>query len=70
MNDELANLNYLSGEELTVADIVIGFDLSMIDKNKQLADFNKDYPNIANYLQKIQARESYQKAVKKSGELG
>ncbi len=70
MNDELANLDYLSGEEMTVADIVIGFDLSMIDKNKQLADFSKDYPNIANYLQKIQARESYQKAVKKSGELG
>ncbi len=69
MNDELAKSSYLSGETLTAADVVIGFDLSMIEKNKQLADIEKDYPNIAAYLQRIRAREAYQQAVKKSEQL-
>lgn len=69
MNEELAKSPYLAGETLTAADVVIGFDLSMIEKNKQLADIEKNYPNVAAYLQRLRAREAHQQAVKKSEQL-
>lgn len=65
MDDTLAHSPYLAGEVFTAADIVMAYNLDGIENRLQLFKFADDYPNIAAYVQRLQARDAYQAAVKK-----
>lgn len=65
MNDELATSPYLAGENFTAADIVMAYNLDGIENRLGLFRFAEDYPHIAAYLKRLQARDAYQAAVKK-----
>lgn len=66
MNDELKQSAYLAGDELTAADIVMGYNLVAIEKRQLLFDL-ADYPAIADYVKRLSARPAYQAAYEKSG---
>ncbi|MBS9783214.1 MAG: glutathione S-transferase [Pasteurella sp.] len=68
MNDQLEENQFLAGNELTAADIVTSFELLTINRLK-LFNFQRDFPNIADYVARVEAIESYKKALAKSEAL-
>lgn len=69
INDELAKSAYLAGDTLTAADVVMGYNLVAIESRMVQFDLAKDFPNVAEYLQRLNARPAYQAARQKSGEI-
>lgn len=64
LNERLGEVDYLAGDELTAADIMIVFSLTTM-RSFTAYDL-KPYPNILAYLRRIGAREAYQRAMRKS----
>jgi len=63
LNERLGEVNYLAGNELTAADIMIVFSFTTM---RSFTPYNiKQYPNILAYLRRIGAREAYQRAMRK-----
>ena len=63
MNRRLGEADYLAGDELTAADIMIVFSLTTM---RSFTPYEvKPYPHIAGYLRRIGARERYQRAMRK-----
>jgi glutathione S-transferase len=63
LNERLGEVDYLAGKELTAADIMIVFSLTTM---RSFTPYElKPYPNILAYLQRIAAREPYQRAMRK-----
>ena len=63
MNQRLGEADYLAGNELTAADIMMLFSLTTM---RAFTTYDlKPYPNILAYLRRIGAREAYQRAMKK-----
>lgn len=59
----LADKTWLTGDELTAADIQMSFPLQASSNRMDLTAF----PNIARYLKQIEAIPAYQKAVERGG---
>ncbi|MBV9191969.1 MAG: glutathione S-transferase family protein [Betaproteobacteria bacterium] len=63
LNERLGEVNYLAGDELTAADIMIFFSFTTM---RAFTPFDlKPYPNILAYLKRVGARPAYQRAMKK-----
>ena len=63
LNERLGEVNYLAGDELTAADIMIFFSFTTM---RSFTPFEvKPYPNILAYLKRVAARPAYQRAMKK-----
>jgi len=63
LNERLGEVNYLAGDELTAADIMIFFSFTTM---RQFTPYEvKPYPNILAYLKRVAARPAYQRAMKK-----
>ena len=63
LNRRLGDANYLSGNELTAADIMMVFSLTTM---RSFLPYDlKPYPSILAYLRRIAAREAYQRAMRK-----
>jgi glutathione S-transferase len=58
VNDELANKDYLTGEQFTGADVLNAFVFEKVGEARGLSHF----PHIESYLQRILARPAAQKA--------
>ncbi|GHB61446.1 glutathione S-transferase [Psychrosphaera saromensis] len=65
VENTLANRTWLTGEELSAADIQMSFPLQASATRMDLSAF----PNIARYLKQIDALPAYQKAVERGGKL-
>jgi glutathione S-transferase len=63
MNQRLGEADYLAGDELTAADIMMLFSLTTM--RSFTAYGLKPYPQILAYLRRIGAREAYQRAMRK-----
>ena len=63
MNRRLGEANYLAGDELSAADIMMVFSLTTM--RSFTAYELKPYANILAYLRRIGAREAYQRAMRK-----
>ncbi|MGN7071857.1 glutathione binding-like protein, partial [Neisseria sp. P0001.S004] len=63
INNELENREWLVGNSLSGADIMMSYPLQAAADR---FDFS-DYPNIRAYLQRIEAHEAYRRAVEKAG---
>lgn len=59
LDHEIKNKSYLVGNQLSGADFMLAFDLMMLEKNDEL----KRYPQIKQYLAKLAAHDSYQRAL-------
>lgn len=57
---------YLCGQQLTAADIMMSFPLIAASLRLPLKE---KYPHLAKYVERIQAEEGYQRAVKKVEEI-
>lgn len=68
MDEHLIEQDYLAGETLTAADIVLSFELQML-KNMPFINLQQSYPHIFNYIQHIESLASFQRAVEKSGDF-
>ncbi len=63
LNARLGEVDYLAGNELTAADIMIVFSLTTM---RSFTPYElKPYPNILAYLRRIGEREAYQRAMRK-----
>ena len=63
LNAELANRDFFVGDELTGADVQISFVAQIAVKNA-----GRDaYPNLTRFVDRIEARPAYQRAIAKSG---
>jgi glutathione S-transferase len=63
LNRRLGDADYLAGSELTAADIMIVFSLTTM---RSFTPYDvKPYQHILAYLQRIAAREAYQRAMRK-----
>ena len=63
LNERLGEVDYLAGNELTAADIMIVFSLTTM---RSFTPYDlKPYPNILAYLRRIGAREAYRRAMQK-----
>jgi glutathione S-transferase len=63
LDARVASVPWLAGEEFTAADIMIVFSLTTM-RYFMPVDL-APYPNIRSYLQRIAAREAYQRAMRK-----
>ncbi len=63
INSELENREWLVGNSLSGADIMMSYPLQAAADRFNFAD----YPNIRAYLQRIEAHEAYRRAVEKAG---
>jgi glutathione S-transferase len=63
MNARLGEADYLAGDELTAADIMMVFSLTTM-RSFTAYDL-KPYSNILGYLRRIGARDAYQRAMRK-----
>src|SRR5919197_62137 len=63
MNRRLGEADYLAGDELTAADIMMVFSLTTM-RSFTAYDL-KPYSNILGYLRRIGARDAYQRAMRK-----
>lgn len=66
IEQELSRSTWLSGEELTAADIVMGYCLEVAEVR---GGIGKEYPNVQEFLKRIRKRSAYQRAVEKGGEF-
>jgi len=64
METELSTSTWLSGEELTAADIVMGYCLEVAEVRTGIS---KDYPHIHGFLKRMRSRPAYQRALQKNG---
>lgn len=64
MEQELSRSTWLSGEELTAADIVMGYCLEVAEVRTGIGHH---YPNIEKFLAGMRSRPAYQSAMKKNG---
>ena len=65
VDGELAATTYVAGDEFTAADILLAYPFTTMRKFTQL-DLTP-YPGIQSYIQRIQARSAYQKAMTIAG---
>ena len=63
LNAELANRDYFVGDQLSGADVQISFVAQMAVKGTG----RESYPNLARFVDMIEARAAYQRAMSKSG---
>jgi glutathione S-transferase len=68
LEDELKSGNgeFLVGDELTVADIMVHFSISFIFARK-LGTEGKSWPAVERWMEELEGLEGYQKVVKKTG---
>ena len=66
METQLASSNFLAGDRFTAADIAMGYTLHMA---KMRGGLSEDYPNIQNYVTRMEARPAWQAALKKDGKF-
>lgn len=64
MEQELSQSTWLSGEEFTAADIVMGYCLEVAEVR---IGFDHNYPHIADFLKRMRQRPAYQRALEKNG---
>ncbi len=64
MESSLNNSLWFCGDEMTAADIQMGY---AVDAAEVRANLDDDYPNLAGYLQRVRARPAYQAALEKGG---
>jgi len=63
LNERLGEAQYLAGDELTAADIMIFFSFTTM---RSFTPYEvKPYPNIVAYLKRVAARPAYQRAMQK-----
>lgn len=65
VDSELATTDYAAGKEFTAADILLAYPFTTMRKFTQL-DLSP-YPHIQSYLQRIQTRPAYRKAMAIAG---
>lgn len=66
MEAELTRSTWLSGEDLTSADIVMGYCLEVAEIRTGIPDH---YPKIHGFLARMRARPAYRAALKKNGDF-
>jgi glutathione S-transferase len=66
MDRQLSKHEFLAGDRFTAADIAMGYTLHMAKMRGALADH---YPNIENYVSRMEARPAWQSALKKDGKF-
>ena len=64
MNNSLGDQPYFAGSEFTACDVQITFVLEGANASNALADF----PNLKGYLERMQARPAYKRAIERGGE--
>ena len=64
MDDDLGRSTWLSGDELTAADIVMGYCLSVAEVRVGRLE---NRPNVRRFLDQMRARPAYQRALEKNG---
>ena len=64
MNNALSDQPYFAGTEFTACDVQITFALEAANSTNALADF----ANLKDYLERMQARPAYKKAIELGGE--
>jgi glutathione S-transferase len=62
----LSNQPWFAGETFTAADIQMGFVLESAAGDN--AKFSQSYPSISKFIEKIKARDAYQRALVKTGD--
>jgi glutathione S-transferase len=62
-NNALAKREFFVGKEFTAADVQMSFVLEAAQAGGRL----KDYPNLFAYLERMQARPAYKKAIERGG---
>jgi glutathione S-transferase len=63
LDGELAHSDYFAGREFTAADIQLSF---VIQAARMLYGLDK-FPNLAGFLERVQARPAYQRAIERGG---
>lgn len=66
MDNHLATSEFLAGDRFTAADIAMGYTLHMA---KMRGALSTDYPNISNYVDRMEARPAWQAALEKDGKF-
>lgn len=66
MEEQLSKHPYLAGDRFTAADIAFGYSLQMASMRGGLGE---DYPNTQSYVDRMEARPSWQSALKKDGKF-
>jgi len=64
LNDELGKSMWLAGEALTAADVMMSFPMEAFVRRAGGAD---GYLNIAGFVERIQARDAYKRALDRGG---
>ena len=63
MNAGLTGQDWFAGNEITACDVQMSFPMEAA----QSTGFVKDYPNLVGFLERIQARPAYKRALEKGG---
>lgn len=63
---EVKDRGYLVGEGLTAADVMMGFSIEFILARK-LGTEGGEWPGVRKWLENVQRREAYTRAVEKTG---
>ncbi len=66
LESELADREWLVGDDVTAADVMMGFNTEFIFTRK-LGTEGGEWPNARKWLDRIQKREAYMKAVERTG---
>lgn len=66
LESELEGREYLVGEDVTAADILLGFSIEFI-LARELGTQSREWPTVRKWLARVQQREAYKKAVEKTG---
>lgn len=66
MEARLSTSEFLAGDRFTAADIAMGYTLHMAKMRGALSD---DYPNIQEYVTRMEARPAWQAALEKDGKF-
>jgi glutathione S-transferase len=66
MEAQLSESEFLAGDRFTAADIAMGYTLHMA---KMRGSISEGYPNILDYLTRMEARPAWQAALEKDGKF-
>ena len=66
MDSQLSTSEFLAGDRFTAADIAMGYTLNMAKMRGGLLD---DYPNVLDYVSRMEARPAWQAALEKDGKF-